>query len=161
MAVVIGRPGRLLGRVGAWLASAAAGPWFVAFGAALAVVSGLAPWVRVLGDDLAGYRMADLVLSLGDDLEVTPPRWVGVAWYLIPIAGSVAWIATFWSGVAVRPRYHLPAAVVISVVTLALAVAVARTVTVSLGPGVVAGGSSGLLMFWGVACHTRSHGESL
>ncbi len=140
--------------------SAAAGPWYVALGSALAVASGSAPWIRVLGDDLAGYRMADLVISLGDDLAVAPPTWVGVVWYLIPIAGAAAWIATFWPGIAVRPRFHLPAAVVISVVTGALAIAVARTVTVSLRPGAVLGGSSGLLLLCGVACHTRRYGES-
>ena len=64
-------------------------------GALLVAGSGLATWVDAFGTRLSGFRMAELIEGYGSRVEGVPPRWVGVAWYLFPIAAGVCWTLTF------------------------------------------------------------------
>ena len=64
-------------------------------GALLVAGSGLATWVDVLGARLSGFRMAQLIGGFGASLESVPPRWVGAAWYLFPIAAGACWTLAF------------------------------------------------------------------
>ena len=85
----------------------------VALGAVLVAVSGFAVWVDVLGSELTGFRLAELVGDFGDDISGVPPAWVGAVWYLLPLSAGVSWLALFrssppavavlhvWVGVAV------------------------------------------------------------
>lgn len=64
-------------------------------GAALVVGSGFLTWVSVAGSRLSGFRMADLLTDAADRLPEAPPGWTGAAWYLLPLAGALGWVAVF------------------------------------------------------------------
>lgn len=61
-------------------------------GCLVVVLSSFATWVAVLGSELTGVRMAELIGDFGDEIDSVPPRWVGAAWYLFPAAAGLAWV---------------------------------------------------------------------
>ncbi|MCY4272616.1 MAG: hypothetical protein OXF00_08235 [bacterium] len=67
----------------------------MALGAVLVAASGFAAWVEVLGSELTGFRLAELIGDFGGDVEGVPPEWVGAAWYVLPLSASGCWLALF------------------------------------------------------------------
>ena len=64
----------------------------VLVGCVLVAVSGFATWVDVLGSELTGFRMAELIGDFGDEIDGVPAPWVGAAWYLFPAAAGLGWV---------------------------------------------------------------------
>lgn len=77
-----------------------------AVGSAAVVASGLLTWVSVLGSDLSGFRMAELVGRYGDTVAGAPAPWWGVVWYVLPLAAIGCWLWVF-----ARQPLLVPAAV--------------------------------------------------
>ncbi|MEM7285217.1 MAG: hypothetical protein AAF480_02605 [Actinomycetota bacterium] len=64
----------------------------VLVGCLLVAGSGFATWVDVLGSELTGFRMAELIGDFGDEIDGVPAPWVGAAWYLFPAAAGAGWV---------------------------------------------------------------------
>lgn len=103
-------------------------------GAGLILYSGFLVWFRVLGSELTGFRMADLITDVGDRLSVAPPSWIGAAWYLLPFAGVVSWILLFARS-PVRPRIgHLVIGAAVAIACAGYMVIAADRADVTRGP---------------------------
>lgn len=76
-------------------------------GVVLVAVSGLAPWFDAFGVRLSGFRMAELISGFGGRVPSAPPRWVGAAWYLLPIGAGVCWTLSFLRSPPRPTRVHL------------------------------------------------------
>ncbi|MDH3752845.1 MAG: hypothetical protein OEU32_03135 [Acidimicrobiia bacterium] len=76
-------------------------------GAAAVVASGLLPWLELGSSTLSGFRLADLIVSLGDDVGPAPPSWIGVAWYGIPVLAVVGWLTVFFPAPPAARRSHV------------------------------------------------------
>ena len=75
-------------------------------GCLLIAASGFAIWVDVLGSDLTGFRMAELIGDFGDEIDGVPAPWVGAAWYLFPAAAGVGWVLVVARApIAARPAH--------------------------------------------------------
>jgi hypothetical protein len=125
----------------------------VAAGAAAVLVSGLLPWLRFERSELSGFRLAELVASVADEYRLGPPSWLGIAWYLLPLAALATWFALLLSRpVRVLPRVHLALGLLMTAMSVGFAVASHRTVGIEVGVvvclagslAVVAGASSAL-----------------
>lgn len=67
----------------------------VIIGSLIVAVSGFFVWLDILGSDLTGYQLANLVSDYGSELSGVPPDWVGVCWYLFPALASISWLLVF------------------------------------------------------------------
>ena len=111
-------------------------------GAVLVAVSGFAPWIDAFGVRLSGFRMAELTGGFGGRLPTMPPRWVGAAWYLLPIAAGVCWTLSFLRSPPRPTRAHLYVGAAVSA-----SVALYMTlVGIHAGPSLALGG--GLTMMF-------------
>jgi hypothetical protein len=129
----------------------------VALGAVGTILSGWATWVEVVGSSVTGFRMAELWVVVGDDLGGGPPGWVGIAWYLVPLAGAASVLLLTWPGPPrARPSHGLLGGVVLLV---AVVVAVAANVAdaTHAGTGIWLAGLAGTLSLVGgsIAAWTR------
>lgn len=119
----------------------------VAVGAVLIVVSGFLVWFRVLGSELTGFRMADLITDVGDSLEVAPPGWMGAVWYLLPLVGVGSWLVLFLTKPVRATVIHAAlGAAVVAAVSIYMVVAADRG---ELTPGPVVATVGGLLVLGG------------
>lgn len=102
----------------------------VVTGAVLLGASGFAVWLEVLGSELTGFRLSELIGGFGEKLSSVPPPWVGAVWHLFPVSAGVSWFLVF--------RRSPPAASLIHVVLGAAAAIGAGLylglVDVQLGP---------------------------
>lgn len=106
-------------------------------GALLVAVSGFAPWMNAFGIRLSGFRMAELMGSVGDRVQGAVPRWVGAAWYLLPIAAGVCWTLTFLRTPPSPTRAHIGVGAAVS----AAVVLYMSVIGIHAGPSLaVAGG---------------------
>lgn len=76
-------------------------------GCLLIALSGLATWVDVLGSDLTGFRMAELIGDFGDEIDDVPAPWVGAAWYLFPAAAGLGWVLVVATAPVAARSAHL------------------------------------------------------
>jgi hypothetical protein len=114
----------------------------VGAGAAAVVASGALPWLRFQRSELSGFRLAELVASVGDEYRVGPPSWLGVAWYALPLAALAAWFALVLSHpVRAVPRVHLPLGLLMTTMSVVFVVAAHRTVGVETGELLALAGS--------------------
>jgi hypothetical protein len=114
----------------------------VGAGAAAVLASGLLPWLRFQRSELSGFRLAELVASVGDEYRLGPPSWLGIAWYALPIAALAAWFVMLLAHpVRVLPRVHLPLGLAMTAMSVAFVVAAHRTVGVEVGEVVALAGS--------------------
>ncbi|MEE2697779.1 MAG: hypothetical protein VX516_04970, partial [Actinomycetota bacterium] len=98
----------------------------VGLGAVGTILSGWVTWVEVVGSSVTGFRMAELWVVVGDDLGGGPPGWVGIVWYLVPLAGAASVLLLTWPGPPrARPSHGLLGGVAVLVAVL---VAVAANV---------------------------------
>lgn len=44
------------------------------------LASGFLPWLVFARSRLTGFRLAELVVAVGDDYGTGPPAWLGVVW---------------------------------------------------------------------------------
>lgn len=79
----------------------------VLVGCVLVALSGFATWVDVLGSDLTGFRMAELIGDFGDEIDDVPAPWVGAAWYLFPAAAGVGWVVAVATAPMAARRPHV------------------------------------------------------
>jgi hypothetical protein len=129
----------------------------VAAGSASIVVSGFLPWLR-LRRDYSGFRLARLLYAMGDDYPVLPPSWLGLVWYLIPLAAVISWIALFSPEVIHVRRIHgLLCAVLVPLLMTCVGVAVHYGAVVS-GHIVAAAGVAGIVC--GFVIRPRVLGEA-
>jgi hypothetical protein len=106
----------------------------VGAGAATVLLSGLLPWLRFQRSELSGFRLAELVASVGDDYRLGPPSWLGIAWYVLPLAAIAAWLALVLAHPSrVVLRIHLPLGLVMLAMSVTFVVAAHRTVGVQSG----------------------------
>lgn len=116
----------------------------VAFGAVGTIVSGWVAWVRVAGSPVTGFRMTELWVAVGDDLGGGPPGWVGIAWYLVPLAGAASVLLLTWPGPPrARPSHGLLGGVAV-VVAVVVAVAANVADATRVGPGLWLAGVAGI-----------------
>lgn len=87
-------------------------------GGMLVAISGFLPWFRVLGTDLDGFRMADLITDFGSVVETVPPPWVGALWYVLPLLGVVSWLLLFGQAPIDVRGVHLALGTLVIVSTL-------------------------------------------
>jgi hypothetical protein len=114
----------------------------VGAGAAAVLVSGLLPWLRFQRSELSGFRLAELVASVGDEYKVGPPSWLGIAWYALPLAAVASWFALVLAHpVRAVPRIHLPLGLAMAAMSVVFVVAAHRTVGVEVGEVVALTGS--------------------
>jgi hypothetical protein len=115
----------------------------VGTGAAAVLLSGLLPWLRFQRSELSGFRLAELVASVGDEYQVGPPSWLGIAWYALPVTALVAWfVLVLARPVRAVPRIHLPLGLAMAAMSLVYVVAAHRTVGVETGEVVALAGSA-------------------
>lgn len=112
----------------------------VVVGSVIVAISGFFVWLEVLGSELTGYRLAELISDFGDELSGVPPGWVGVSWYLFPALAAVCWLLVF---------RHSPPGATVTHVGLGALIAVGAAcylifVDVHTGPTLALGG--GLLV---------------
>jgi hypothetical protein len=114
----------------------------VGAGAVAVFASGFLPWLRFQRSELSGFRLAELYASVADEYRLGPPEWLGIAWYLLPIAAVAAWIAML---VAHPPRVvvaiHLPLGLVMLAMAVAFVIAAERTVGAQVGEVVALAGA--------------------
>ena len=121
----------------------------VALGAVGTILSGWATWVEVVGSSITGFRMAELWVVVGDDLGDGPPGWVGIAWYLVPLAGAASVLLLTWPGPPrVRPSHGLLGGVVL-LVAVVVAVAARVADATHIGTGLWMAGVAGTLSLAG------------
>jgi hypothetical protein len=114
----------------------------VGTGAAAVLSSGVLPWLRFQRSNLSGFRLAELVASVGDEYDVGPPSWLGIAWYALPLAALAAWFVLVTARpVRVVPRLHLPLGLFMVVTSAVFTLAAHRTVGVEAGELVALAGS--------------------
>jgi hypothetical protein len=115
----------------------------VGAGAVAVFVSGFLPWLRFQRSELSGFRLAELFASVADEYRVGPPEWLGLAWYLLPLAAIASWFVMLASH---PPRVvvaiHLPLALVMLAMAVAFVIAAERTVGVQAGEIVAVAGSA-------------------
>lgn len=113
-------------------------------GAVLVVISGFVVWLEVLGSELTGYRLAEIISDFGDDLPGVPPRWVGAAWYGFPALAAVCWLLAFRRSPASASQGHTAIGLVLVVASLAYLVSAdvqaGPILTLCGGIAVLAGG---------------------
>jgi hypothetical protein len=97
--------------------------------------------LRFERSQLSGFRLAELVASVGDEYRLGPPSWLGIAWYALPLAAVASWIALFVPGPMRVRRAHGPLAAGMVALSAGFAVAAARTVGVCEGEIVALVGS--------------------
>ena len=106
----------------------------VGAGAVAVLISGLLPWLQFQRSSLSGFRLAELVASVGDEYRVGPGSWMGIAWYLLPLAALATWFALVIAHpVRVVPTVHLPLGLAMTVMSVIFVVAAHRTVGVEAG----------------------------
>lgn len=107
----------------------------VGLATAASILSGWATWLEVAGSPVSGFRMAELWVAVGDDLGAGPPGWVGVAWYLVPLAGAASALALTWPGPPRARPVHRPLGLLVLLVAVVVGVAgaVADASTVDIG----------------------------
>ncbi len=115
----------------AWVA-----PSMVAGGSALTVLSGPIIWYRVLGSDLSGFRAADLAIGFSGTASWTPPAWIGLVWYALPLCAAGVWVVLFASWPVRVRAVHGYLVAVQALVVGAVVVTIAGGDSVSFGPGV-------------------------
>ena len=121
----------------------------VALGAVGTILSGWATWVEVVGSSITGFRMAELWVVVGDDLGGGPPGWVGIAWYLVPLAGAASVLLLTWPGPPrARPSHGLLGGVVLLVAVVGAGAARGADATHS-GTGLWLAGVAGTLSLAG------------
>jgi hypothetical protein len=110
----------------------------------------LLPWLRFERRELSGFRLAELVASVGDEYRIGPPSWLGIVWYVLPVSSLAVWF-TLVGGRPVRVRrpIHLPLGLAMSAVSGAFAVAAHRTV--GIAPGAAVGVLASLVVVIGAA----------
>lgn len=62
--------------------------------------------------------MVELIGTFGNRLEGMPPRWIGAAWYLLPIAAGVCWTLAFRLSPPRPTRMHAYVGAAISFATV-------------------------------------------
>lgn len=123
-------------------------PGLVASASAIVVLSGTFTWLDIAGDELSGFRLADLVLSLDGAYSISPPSWIGFVWYLLPVAAALNWVVLFASWPVRITTWTRWLLALQTVVTAAVAAAASATAQVAVGAGVwLAAG--GLVLGWG------------
>jgi hypothetical protein len=121
----------------------------VALGAVGMILSGWATWVEVVGSPVTGFRMAELWVVVGDDLGGGPPGWVGIAWYLVPLAGAASVLLLTWPGPPrARPSHGLLGGVVLLVAVVVVVAANVADAT-HAGTGIWLAGLAGTLSLAG------------
>ena len=111
-------------------------PSMVAGGSALAVLSGPMIWYRLLGSDLSGFRGADLAIGFSGTASWTPPAWIGLAWYSLPLCAAGVWVVLFASWPVRVRAVHVHLVAVQALVVGAVAATIALSESVLFGPGV-------------------------
>lgn len=84
-----------------------AGVVAVTAGAILLGSSGFAVWLEVLGSELTGFRLSELIGGFGNELSSVPPPWVGAAWHLFPGCAGVSWLLIFRRSPPAASSVHL------------------------------------------------------
>ena len=97
------RVGRASPVVGIRIAGVAA----VTAGAILLGSSGFTVWLEVLGSELTGFRLSELIGGFGNELSSVPPPWVGAAWHLFPVSAGVSWLLIFRRSPPAASSVHL------------------------------------------------------
>jgi hypothetical protein len=129
-------------------AAAYLAPGLVAAASAIVLLAGTFTWLDIAGDELSGFRLADLVLSLDGAYSVSPPSWIGFVWYLLPAAAALNWVVLFASWPVRITRWTVWLMTLQTVVIAAVALAASATAQVAVGTGVwLAVG--GLALGWG------------
>jgi hypothetical protein len=119
-------------------------------GAALVAVSGFLPWVQVAGRSRSGFRSAALVIAIGDDYQIGPPSWTGIAWFVLPLIAALAWLwLFFWAPVGPRRAHRWMAVTLLGAVSFC-AIEAARHGSMQLGLLAALAGSAliGIGAFW-------------
>ena len=115
----------------------------VGLAVAVTILSGWTTWLEVAGSPLSGFRMAELWVAVGDDLGAGPPGWVGVAWYLVPLAGAASALALTWPGPPRARPVHQPLGLLVLLVAVVVGVAGSTADATSVGFGTWLAGAAG------------------
>lgn len=109
-----------------------------------------------LNRDYTGFRLAQLVTSLGDDYPIVPPSWLGVTWYLLPALAASSWVALFHRGVvAVRP-IHLGLGLLMAAMACGYGVAAVRYGQLAWGEVTACFGAVLVIVGWAIGSFRSS-----